>query len=475
MKSIIPTILVGGTGSRLWPMSRTAYPKQFLALFSQYSLFQETLLRAQAIAPQQAPIIVGHEDYRFIIAEQLRQLNITAQTIILEPIAKNTAPAIALAAHYAQHYFPDAYLMIFPADHIIQDEKNLVETLQHAQQAMHTEQLLTFGITPTHAETAYGYIEADTTERQHTIFPVSSFTEKPDSKTAAQYLSNGNYYWNSGMFLFTAHTYLHEIKQHSPAMFQHTQLAMQEASIDHDFLRPQLSAIDACPAESIDYAIMEKTTQAVVIPLTTQWSDIGSWHALMEQLPHADQQQNVLQGDVLTHNVSNSYIRSNHRLVAAIGVNNLIIVDTDDALLVMDKNASQEVKIIVNQLKHDKRSEADIHQTVYRPWGSYQNLIANTQFLVKKITVNPQQQLSLQMHHHRSEHWVVVNGTATVTKGEKVFELKQNESTFIPVTVKHRLENNTAQPLEIIEIQTGDKLSEDDIVRFADRYGRIAT
>jgi len=468
---IIPVILSGGSGTRLWPSSRALYPKQLLALASKYSMLQETMLRLSGFIGVAAPIVVCNQEHRFIIAEQLQQIGNTEARLILEPEAKNTAPAALIAALYAQReYGDDVTLLILPADHLIRDVAVFQQAVEVAVKAAQHGYLVTFGVTPTHPETGYGYIRYGEVITDQ-VYYVDGFVEKPDATTASQYILEKCYLWNSGMFVFSATEYQKEMQHYAPAITTACQLALERARIDLDFVRLDGEAFAQCPSDSIDYAVMEKTQKAVVVPLEAQWSDLGSWSSLWDAMPK-DDNDNVLVGDVLTHNVTNCYIRAEHKLVAAVGISDHVIIETDDAILVVNKNNTQDVKEIVKSLQFQKRLEHHTHSVGYRPWGSYQSLDIGENFQVKRICVKPGAKLSLQMHYHRAEHWVVVKGTAKVTRGEDVFILTENQSTYISIGQKHRLENPTLLPLEIIEVQSGRYLGEDDIVRFEDDYQR---
>lgn len=470
---IVPVILAGGTGSRLWPLSRSAYPKQFLPLVSGKTMLQETVLRVQSQVDGVAPLIICNQEHRFIVAEQLQQLGIQDAIIILEPLVKNTAPAATIAALFLKQHYPLAnpLLMILPADHDIKDNEKFKEAMQIAAVNARQGRLVTFGVQPTQPETAYGYIKTAQQLNADQAYPVMQFVEKPNLETAAAYLASGQYYWNSGMFLFQAECFLQEMKIYAPDILQVCQKTIQGMCKDLDFTRLDKNTFSKCPNNSIDYAVMEKTQNAVLVPLHSAWSDVGSWSALWE-VQGADDAGNVVQGDVVIDQVSQSYLRAESRLLVAIGVTDHIIVETKDAVLVAHKDQCQAVKDVVNLLKQKQRTEADLHRRVYRPWGHYETVDQGDCFQVKRITVKPGASLSLQMHHHRSEHWVIVSGTAEVTKENQVFTLKANESTYIPLGVKHRLANPGKMNLEIIEVQSGVYLGEDDIVRFADVYGR---
>ncbi|PKM10565.1 MAG: mannose-1-phosphate guanylyltransferase/mannose-6-phosphate isomerase [Gammaproteobacteria bacterium HGW-Gammaproteobacteria-3] len=465
---MIPVILSGGSGTRLWPLSRGQYPKQFLPLASEKTMIQETLLRLDGLKNLQPPIAVCNEDHRFMMAEQLWEIGFKPAAIMLEPVGRNTAPAVAIAALSVK---PDDILLILPADHVIVDGDAFHKAVIAAENLARQGLLVTFGIVPTEPETGYGYIKRS--GKQHgDAFGVEAFVEKPDRATAQRYLDSGNYFWNSGMFAFKAASFLEELNKFNPAIVEACKKALQGAKQDLDFTRLDSGAFSACPADSIDYAVMEKTAQAVVIPLDAGWNDVGSWSALWD-VTRKDAAGNAIFGDVLTIETENSYLYSKNKLVAAIGVKNLVIVETDDALLVAAKDKVQEVKTIVELLKQGKRREADLHRKVYRPWGHYDSVDNGERHQTKRIVVKPGARLSLQKHHHRAEHWVVVKGTALVTKGEQQLLLAENESIFIPLGTVHCLENPGVIALEMIEVQSGSYLGEDDIVRFEDQYGRI--
>ncbi|ALG67075.1 mannose-1-phosphate guanylyltransferase/mannose-6-phosphate isomerase [Beggiatoa leptomitoformis] len=468
---LIPVILSGGVGSRLWPLSREHYPKQLLALVGDKTLLQNTILRLQGLVEPLHPLMVCNESHRFLVAEQLRTIEICANNILLEPIGRNTAPAVAVAALQAIQQYPDALLLVLPADHLINATERFCETLKQAIPLAEANYLVTFGIVPDCPETGYGYIKAAQQIAQTAGFTVEKFVEKPNLAIAQDYVASGEYYWNSGMFLFKAKRYLEELEKFAPAIFTACQQALTHAVQDKDFLRLDAEYFRECPSDSIDYAVMEHTESAAILPLDAGWSDVGAWSALWAVSSH-DAQGNVLLGDVIAENVQNSYLRAEHRLLAAIGLDNHIVIETADAVLVAHKDHVQDVKKIVTHLKASARQEADLHRKVHRPWGTYENIDVESRFQVKRIMVKPGSSLSLQMHHHRSEHWIVVKGTAKVTCGEETFLLTENQSTYIPLGVKHRLENTGKIPLEIVEIQSGAYLGEDDIVRFEDIYGR---
>ncbi len=470
---MIPVILSGGYGTRLWPLSRVHYPKQFLPLVSKQSMLQETLLRLQGLEGMQAPIAVCNEEHRFLTAGQMQEINISPKAIILEPMGKNTAPAVAMAALAAEE--SDDILLVLPADHSIGNVSAFHSAIQTALYYAEQDYLVTFGIVPNAPETGYGYIKAGRPMEQkqpESAFNVSAFVEKPDLEKAMSYLESGDYYWNSGMFAFKASRFMAELEQHNPAMLEACKKAYTTSEIDRDFVRLNRDIFATCPSDSIDYAVMEKTEKGVVIPVDINWNDVGSWSALWELFPK-DSEGNALKGDVLVHDTHNSYLHSENKLVAAIGVNNLVVVETDDAVMIAPKDRVQDVKEMVAQLKANNRPEADVHRKVYRPWGHYDSVDCGDRHQTKRIVVNPGAKLSLQKHHHRAEHWVVVKGTAAVTKGDQKILLTENESTYIPLGMEHRLENPGVIPLEMVEVQSGSYLGEDDIVRFQDNYGRL--
>ena len=469
MPSFNPVLLCGGVGSRLWPVSRAARPKQYLNLIGEQSMFQQTLGRLHGL-PMASPIVVCNEQHRFLVAEQLRQLDIDSPSIVLEPTGRNTAPAIAIAAINAMAKDPDAVLLVLPADHYIADVDALQSAINEALTVVDDGRLITFGLIPNRPETGYGYIRCGD-GLSGSISELAEFVEKPDLPTAQTYLESGDYVWNSGMFMFRADAYCEALSTHQPEMLNICREAMAAASIDMDFVRPDPELFASCPSDSIDYAVMEKTDRGAVVSLDCGWSDIGAWSALWEAgSPDAD--GNVAVGDVVLDNSRNSYVRSQSRLVTATGIDDLVIVETADAVMVADRDSVQDVKNIVKALKDLGRSEADSHHRVFRPWGSYESLVSSDVFQVKRIIVNPGQRLSLQMHHHRAEHWVVVRGVAEVVNGEETFLLREDQSTYIPIGAKHRLSNLGDVPLELIEVQSGSYLGEDDIVRFEDVYGR---
>lgn len=465
---MIPVILSGGSGTRLWPLSRDAFPKQFLPLVGAQSMLQATWQRVAPLAAA-APIVVAGEEHRFMVAEQLREAGASAATILLEPVARNTAPAIAVAALEALRGGEDPLLLVLPSDHVIADPAGFRAAVEQAAPAARDGRLVTFGIVPDAPETGYGYIQAAPGQG---VRAVRRFVEKPDAATAAGYLASGDHYWNSGMFLLRASAYLEELGRLQPAMLEACRQAHARARRDPDFVRLDAEAFAACPADSIDYAVMEHTARAAVLPLEVGWNDVGSWAALW-QVAEQDGDGNAHRGDVLALDCRDTLAWADGgRLVALLGLEDVVVVDTADAVLVARKDAVQDVRRVVAALKAQGRPEVQLHRRVYRPWGSYEAIDAGPRFQVKRITVKPGAALSLQMHHHRAEHWVVVRGTARVTRGEEVILLGENQSTYIPLGVRHRLENPGKLPLELIEVQSGGYLGEDDIVRFEDAYGR---
>ncbi len=466
MLPIIPVILSGGSGTRLWPVSREAYPKQFLPLVGKDTMLQATWKRVAAIAGA-APIVVANQEHRFMAAEQLRECDVTPQALILEPIGRNTAPAIAIAALQALAADDDGLLLVLPSDHVVRNEKAFHQAVAQAAVAAEAGKLVTFGIVPTAPETGYGYIKA---AKGDGVRAVDRFVEKPDLATAEQYVASGEYFWNSGMFLFKASRYLQELERLQPAILAASRKALDNAARDNDFIRLDAEAFAASPNDSIDYAVMEKTADAAVVPLDAEWNDVGSWSALWE-VSDKDENGNACHGDVIAVDCHNSYAYGS-RLIAMVGLDDVVVVETDDAVFVGHKDRVQDVKTVVAQIKRDGRSEAAAHRKVYRPWGAYDSIDNGSRFQVKRITVKPGATLSLQMHHHRAEHWIVVSGTAEVTRGEEVILLTENQSTYIPLGVTHRLKNPGKLPLELIEVQSGSYLGEDDIVRFEDQYGR---
>lgn len=464
-----PVIMAGGSGTRLWPLSRGNFPKQFLPLTGRHTMLQQTLLRLSGLQ-HSTPLLICNEDHRFIAAEQIRQLGNGKADILLEPAGRNTAPAIALAALRAkQQGHAEAVLLVLAADHVINNTPAFQQAVEQALPLARGGQLVTFGIVPSSAETGYGYIKRG--EKSGNAYRVDSFIEKPDLSTAEFYLQSGEYYWNSGMFMFRADIYLQQLQKFRPDIYAACEAAMTEQVADLEFVRVNKTAFEACPSDSIDYAVMEKTEHAVAVPLDAGWNDVGGFAALW-QVSAKDSDGNVLCGDVLALDSENSYVRSDDKLVAAIGVKDLVVISTKDAVLVAHKDQAQQVKQIVNQLAQMGRSEAVFHREVYRPWGKYDSVDCAERFQVKRITVKPGAKLSVQMHHHRAEHWIVVSGTARVTIDGKEQYVTENQSVYIPITAVHALENPGKVPLELIEVQSGAYLGEDDIVRFEDRYGR---
>jgi mannose-1-phosphate guanylyltransferase/mannose-6-phosphate isomerase len=470
---IIPVILSGGSGSRLWPLSRSLRPKQFLSLTGKESLFQLTLERLRALNAngELAPIVVANDDHRFLVAEQCHEINVHPSKLILEPIARNTAPAIAVAAIAAMEQGADPLLLVLPSDHLFANPRAFIDAVGVAKAEALKGALVTFGILPDYPETGYGYIRADGAFVNGKAMAVGQFVEKPNAELAQQYVASGNYAWNSGMFLFKASTLLAELAHYDSVMLDACKTAWQASKVDLDFTRLDKDAFAKCPSQSIDYAVMEKTQKAVVVPLDAGWNDVGAWSSVW-QVQKQDHAGNATRGDVMLENAKNSYVHADHRLVTLLGVEDLIVVETSDAVLVASKNASQDVKKIVDRLKQAKRTEADLHREVFRPWGSYDSIDIGQRYQVKRITVKPGAKLSVQMHHHRAEHWIVVSGTAKVRIGDQEQMLTENQSIYIPIGAVHSLENPGKVSLELIEVQSGSYLGEDDIVRFEDQYGR---
>ncbi len=467
---LLPVIMAGGAGSRLWPLSRQLNPKQFLALTdAQLSMLQSTIRRLEGLEAG-LPLLICNEQHRFLAAEQLRQLGMEQASILLEPVGRNTAPAIALAALQATQEGDDPILLVLAADHLIQDVDAFHSSIQAAMPFAIGGKLVTFGIFPTNPETGYGYIEKGK-ELGEGGFAVNRFVEKPSLDIAEEYLASGEYFWNSGMFMFRASRYLDELERHQPSILSACRQALAAGMQDMHFVRVDAATFAACPEDSVDYAVMEKTSDAVMVPLDAGWSDVGSWTALWEA-SKKDAEGNVFKGDVLGHATRNSFVHADSRLVATLGVEDLVIVETKDAVLVAHKNQVQDVKKLVERIKADNRHEHLNHREVYRPWGMYDAIDSGHRYQVKRITVQPGAKLSVQMHHHRAEHWVVVSGTARVTNGDKTYLVTENQSTYIPVGQVHALENPGVIPLELIEVQSGSYLGEDDIVRFEDQYGR---
>ncbi len=471
MNKIVPVILSGGSGTRLWPLSRKQYPKQYLPLVGDNTMLQETILRLNGLDNLADPIIICNVEHRFLVAEQCKQINISNPTILLEPIGRNTAPAIAAAALQSQKISDEAILLILPVDHVIQGIDAFHSAINIAFRQAQQGKLVAFGIVPKDANTGYGYIKSSTDENDG-AYQVEEFVEKPNSKTAESYLEQGNYLWNSGMFMFQANTLIDELTEHSSHIVAAVINAVRKSTQDLDFIRLDQQSFESSPSDSIDYALMEKSNNVVVVPLDAQWSDVGSWSALYD-IAVKDNNGNVIKGDVFTKETNNTYINASHHMVVTIGVKDLIIVDTPNATLISVKSKSQEVKDIVKQLQQQDREEQFCHRKVYRPWGWYDSIESGENFQVKRLHVNPGAKLSLQKHQKRAEHWVVVSGVATATKYEKVLTLRKGESIYIPSDVVHSLENKTSELLEVIEIQSGTYLGEDDIERFEDIYNRI--
>ena len=482
--SVIPVILSGGSGTRMWPLSRKQYPKQLLKLTGgEYTMLQETINRVQQF---EAPIIVCNEDHRFMVAEQCHSIGIKPSAIILEPVGRNTAPAIALAALEAKKQNSEAIIAVFPADHVIENQQAFEQSLSTAIEAAKQDKLVTFGIVADQPETGFGYIKAvgEASAQQNNrppelvsgsnplVLPVEKFVEKPNLQTAQQYIESGDYYWNSGMFVFKAAVYLQALEEANPQIITSCNNALEKAQNDLDFVRIDKTSFEQCPDDSIDYAVMESADNVVVVPMDAQWSDLGSWSALWD-ISEKDSASNAHIGDVISINSQNNLVHSTDKLVATIGLENIVIIETKDALLVAHKDHVQDVKKVVDQLKDHQRNEHVLHREVQRPWGCYDSIDNGARYQVKRITVKPGASLSLQMHHHRAEHWVVVSGTALVELGEKEQLLTENQSVYIPIGETHRLTNPGTLPLELIEVQSGSYLGEDDIVRFEDVYKRL--
>ncbi|MDA7441022.1 mannose-1-phosphate guanylyltransferase/mannose-6-phosphate isomerase [Candidatus Pseudothioglobus singularis] len=466
---MVPVVLAGGSGTRLWPLSRRLHPKQFIELIGENTLFQEAVLRLPESIEDL--LVICNEDHRFLAAEQLRQINRSSSSIILEPVGKNTAPAITIAAIKSIKGNENAILLVLSSDHLIKDVKKFHQAIESAKKHAENNKLVTFGIVPNKVETGYGYIEADVSQDKD-YCNINEFVEKPDYKTAQKYLDSGKYFWNSGMFMFKASVFLEELEKYEPEILNICKKSYQNEYHDLDFIRLNDEEFLKCPSQSIDYAVMERTKNAVMVRLDADWRDVGSWSALSDSQPK-DQNNNLIVGEAILKKVNNSYIHStSKRLVSAIGVSDLIIVDTEDALLVTNKEHVQHIKDIVKQIRDSNRPESDQHRVVFRPWGYYDSIDNGNGFHVKRILVNSGAKLSLQKHEYRAEHWVVVKGKAQVTCGKKTFQLVENQSTYIPLGEVHRLENIGSTPLEIIEIQTGEYIGEDDITRIDDAYGR---
>jgi mannose-1-phosphate guanylyltransferase/mannose-6-phosphate isomerase len=472
---LIPVILCGGTGTRLWPLSRASYPKQYWPLSGEgdATLMQQTQQRLDGLDGLEAPLLICNEDHRFIVAEQMRQIGIEPSAILLEPMGRNTAPAVTVAALQATAEGQDPLLLVLAADHLIRDSKQFRHAVDAGRAAAEAGRLVTFGIVPTAPETGYGYIEAAEPFSHESLrdVPIARFVEKPNRATAEQFLATGRFTWNSGMFLFRASAMLAELERLAPEVVSCCRAALEQDAADLDFLRLEREAFAKCPNVAIDVAVMEKTELGSVLPLDAGWSDVGSWSALWETADR-DSNGNVLQGRVINKGSRNCYLRSEHRLVVGLGVENLVVVETDDAVLIADRAKAQEIKSVVKQLEADGSPEGKAHRKIYRPWGAYTGVTEGNRWQVKRISVNPGASLSLQMHHHRAEHWVVVKGTALVERDGEQQLVGENQSTYIPLGCKHRLSNPGRIPVELIEVQSGEYLGEDDIVRFEDRYGR---
>jgi mannose-1-phosphate guanylyltransferase/mannose-6-phosphate isomerase len=470
---LIPVVLSGGSGTRLWPLSRELYPKQLLALVAKGTMLQETLARVQGVQDVGAPIVVCNESHRFLVAEQLREISATPQSILLEPVGRNTAPAVAIAAMAAisgsEAASDEAMLLILPADHVIRNVAAFRAAVAVGLKAATQGKLVTFGVVPDKPETGYGYIKRGAGEGP--AYPIAQFVEKPDLPTAVRYVESKEYFWNSGMFLFRATAFLDELRSLAPDVYEACAHAFTAAKHDLDFTRLPAKEFGACRSDSIDYAVMEKTKHGIVVPLDAGWSDVGSWSALHDAIP-GDANNNVCVGDVLVEDTHGCYLQSTSRLVATVGLKDHVVVETKDAVLIAPKDRVQDVKALVNQLKKQGRYESLMHREVFRPWGSYDSVDSGERFQVKRLTVKPGAEMSLQMHHHRAEHWIVVSGTARITRDDETFLLEENQSTYIPLGARHRIANPGKIPLHIIEVQSGTYLGEDDIVRFEDRYGR---
>ena len=464
-----PVVLAGGTGSRLWPKSRAALPKQFLSLTSNSTMLQDTITRLKGTNAE-PPVFICNDAHRFLVAEQLHKKNIEHDGILLEPVGRNTAPAIALAALHATKNENDPVLLVLAADHLIKDQSAFRSAITKAEALANEGKLVTFGIVPDQPHTGYGYIKAGNV--LNVGFEVADFVEKPELETAKQYVESGDFFWNSGMFMFKASRYIEELGKYHPEMLEICRRAIETEAPDLDFIRVDSEIFSACPDDSIDYAVMEKTDSAAMVPLDAGWSDVGSWTSLWETADK-DDNGNVCVGDTILENTNNSYVNAEQRLVSVIGLEDVIVVETKDAVMVAHKDDAQSIKTVVNRLKAEKRPEFEFHREVFRPWGSYDSIDSGARFQVKRITVKPGEKLSVQMHHHRAEHWIVVSGSANVTIDDNTQLVTENESVYIPIGAVHALENPGKIPLELIEVQSGAYLGEDDIVRFSDRYGRV--
>ncbi len=464
-----PVVLAGGTGSRLWPKSRAALPKQFLSLTSNSTMLQDTISRLKGTNAE-SPVFICNDAHRFLVAEQLRKKNIKHDGILLEPVGRNTAPAIALAALHATKNENDPVLLVLAADHLIKDQEAFHSAIVKAEALANEGKLVTFGIVPDKPHTGYGYIKAG--KVLNVGFEVADFVEKPQPETAKQYVESGDFFWNSGMFMFKASRYIEELGKYNPEMLEVCRRAIETEAPDLDFIRVDSEIFSTCPDDSIDYAVMEKTDSAAMVPLDAGWSDVGSWTSLWETADK-DEDGNVCVGDTILEKTRNSYVNAEQRLVSVIGLEDVIVVETKDAVMVAHKDDAQSIKAVVNRLKAEKRPEFEFHREVFRPWGSYDSIDSGARFQVKRITVKPGEKLSVQMHHHRAEHWIVVSGSANVTIDDNTKLVTENESVYIPIGAVHALENPGKIPLELIEVQSGAYLGEDDIVRFSDRYGRV--
>ncbi|WP_320171814.1 mannose-1-phosphate guanylyltransferase/mannose-6-phosphate isomerase [Maridesulfovibrio sp.] len=468
---IVPVILSGGSGTRLWPLSRKMYPKQLLSLTGEHSLLQETALRSSMLKDAAPPVVVCNESYRFMVAEQLRRISIEPDAIFLEPEGRNSAPAITAAAFHVQQKYPDAAMLVMPSDHVLTELNEFGRAVERGLVAAKQNRLVLFGIAPDRPETGYGYICINRGLKTENFCPAAGFVEKPDAATAAAYVESGKYLWNAGIFLFSPTTFLETLEKLEPEIHNCCREAVIKARSDLDFIRLDPKSFSACPSKSVDYAVMEKTDNLCVVPFSGSWSDIGSWDSLMRERK-TDEAGNVITGDVVASNVTDSFLHSSGRLIGVVGMQNVVVVETADAVLVADRNSGQEVSQLVETLRRQGREEVSVHRRVYRPWGTYETVDNGERFQVKRIVVKPGGVLSLQMHHHRAEHWIVVKGTAKVTIGDAEIMLREDQSTYIPLGTKHRLLNPGKINLELIEVQTGSYLGEDDIQRFEDVYGR---